>query len=181
MNTLGMLIGFTTLMFPIVIWIDGPPNLYIFVNSWVAVIGLAFLLIALAYILYFVTLARAGAANLLLLTLLIPPFAIYLRQLSIDERLGPKALIGLRLLLLGLQSQTNAWFHISVRHLNTEGDVKNYTNVKVRSKKKSAKPRSLYRLRFAGLFSMSLRWHHSDISSQIFRPYAPALPATWPT
>lgn len=108
MNTLGMLIGFTTLMFPIVIWIDGPPNLDIFVNSWVAVIGLAFLLIALAYILYFATLARAGAANLLLLTLLIPPFVIYLGQFSIDERLGPKALIGLRLLLLGLQSQTNA-------------------------------------------------------------------------
>ena len=108
MNALGMLIGFTTLMFPIVIWIDGPPNLYIFVNSWVAVIGLAFLLIALAYILYFATLARAGAANLLLLTLLIPPFAIYLRQLPTGERLGPKALIRLRLLLLGLQSQTNA-------------------------------------------------------------------------
>ena len=130
MYALGVLIGFTTLMFPIVIWIDGPPNLYIFVNSWVAVIGLAFLLIALAYILYFATLARAGAANLLLLTLLIPPFAIYPRQLSIDERLGPKALIGLRLLLLGLQSQTNAWFHTSIRHLNTEGDFENYINVK---------------------------------------------------
>jgi drug/metabolite transporter (DMT)-like permease len=89
-------------MFPIVIWIDGPPNLDIFVNSWVAVIGLAFLLIALAYILYFATLARAGASNLLLLTLLIPPFAIYLGQLSFDKRLGPKALVGFAIIALGL-------------------------------------------------------------------------------
>ena len=102
MNALGMLIGCTALVFPNVIWVDGPPNLDIFVNSWMALIGLAFLSIALAFILYFAILARAGAANLLLITLLITPFASCLGLLFLDERLGPKSSIGFAIIALGL-------------------------------------------------------------------------------
>ncbi len=51
---------------------------------------------ALAYLLYFAILARAGAANLMLVTLLIPPFAIALGATFLGENLSPGAYIGLR-------------------------------------------------------------------------------------
>ena len=76
MNALGMLIGSTLLMIPIVLVFDGPPNIALSSSVWGALIGLAALSTALAYVLYFSILVRAGAANLLLVTLLIPPFAI---------------------------------------------------------------------------------------------------------
>lgn len=100
-NALSMLIGSTLLMVPIVFWVDGPPNLDISTNSWAALIGVAFLSTALAYVLYFAILARAGAANLLLVTLLIPPFAICLGLLFLDEQVGPEALIGFAIIALG--------------------------------------------------------------------------------
>ena len=68
---------------------------------WGALIGLAALSTALAYVLYFAILARAGAANLLLVTLLIPPFAVGLGVLFLDEQLKLEALIGFAIIGLG--------------------------------------------------------------------------------
>ena len=73
MNALGMLAGSTTLMIPIVLVFDGPPNFALSPPVWGALLGMAALSTALAYVLYFAILALAGAANLLLVTLLIPP------------------------------------------------------------------------------------------------------------
>ena len=101
MNAFGMLIGSTVLMIPIVLMFDGPPNLELSKGVWGALIGLASLSTALAYVLYFAILARAGAANLLLVTLLIPPFAVGLGVLFLDEQMKLEALIGFAIIGLG--------------------------------------------------------------------------------
>ena len=101
MNAFGMLIGSTVLMIPIVLIFDGLPNFEYSVSVWGALIGMAALSTALAYVLYFAILVRAGAANLLLVTLLIPPFAVGLGVLFLGERLGLEALIGFAIIGLG--------------------------------------------------------------------------------
>ena len=101
MNALGMLIGSTVLMIPIVLVFDGRPNLALSLGVWGALIGMAVLSTALAYFLYFAILVRAGAANLLLVTLLIPPVAIGLGAVFLDERIGIEAWIGFAIIGLG--------------------------------------------------------------------------------
>ena len=101
MNAFGMLIGSTVLMIPIVLIFDGLPNFEYSVRVWGALIGMAALSTALAYVLYFAILVRAGAANLLLVTLLIPPFAVGLGVLFLGERVGLDALIGFAIIGLG--------------------------------------------------------------------------------
>ena len=101
MNALGMLIGSTVLMIPIVLVFDGRPNLALSLGVWGALIGMAVLSTALAYFLYFAILVRAGAANLLLVTLLIPPVAIGLGAVFLDERIGIEAWIGFVIIGLG--------------------------------------------------------------------------------
>ena len=56
---------------------------------------------ALAYYLYFAILVRAGAANLMLVTLLIPPFAIGLGVVFLGEQMGAEAWIGFAIIALG--------------------------------------------------------------------------------
>ncbi|WP_300064732.1 DMT family transporter [uncultured Roseobacter sp.] len=101
MNALGMLVGSTALMIPIVFMFDGLPSLSLSVGVWGALIGMAVLSTALAYFLYFAILVRAGAANLLLVTLLIPPFAIGLGVLFLGEEIGLEAWIGFAIIALG--------------------------------------------------------------------------------
>ncbi len=101
MNALGMLIGSTLLMIPLVLLIDGPPKLALSPHVLGAVFGIATLSTTLAYVLYFAILARAGAANLLLVTLLIPPFAIALGALFLGEQMAPEAWIGFAIIALG--------------------------------------------------------------------------------
>ena len=56
--------------------------------TWGAVLGVGVLSTALAYVLYFCILAAAGAANLLLVTFLIPVSTILLGALVLGETLG---------------------------------------------------------------------------------------------
>lgn len=67
-----------------------------------AMLGLALLSTALGYAIYFRVLARAGATNILLVTLLIPPSAILLGTTLLDERLSLHHLAGFTLIALGL-------------------------------------------------------------------------------
>ena len=102
MNALGMLTGSTVLMIPIAIWSDGLPVLNLSAGVWVSIFSLSILSTAVAYLLYFAILVRAGSANLMLVTLLIPPFAIGLGVAFLGERLGPEAWAGFALIALGL-------------------------------------------------------------------------------
>ncbi|MEL6481084.1 MAG: DMT family transporter [Pseudomonadota bacterium] len=67
-----------------------------------SLIGLAVLATALAYILFFRILAIAGAGNVMLVTLLIPPSAILLGWAILGERLGPQHFAGFAIIGLGL-------------------------------------------------------------------------------
>tara|TARA_R100000306_G_scaffold54193_2_gene51227 strand:- start:8005 stop:8889 length:885 start_codon:yes stop_codon:yes gene_type:complete len=65
------------------------------VEVWGAVVGLALLSTALAYVLYFRILATAGATNLLLVTFLIPISATLLGTTILDEPLTSRHLFGI--------------------------------------------------------------------------------------
>ncbi|MEL6266337.1 MAG: DMT family transporter [Pseudomonadota bacterium] len=72
------------------------------VTVWAAMLGLGTLSTALAYVLFFRVLQRAGAGNVMLVTLMVPPSAILLGWLVLDERLGPEHLAGMALIAAGL-------------------------------------------------------------------------------
>lgn len=82
--------------------IDGPFRLDLMPVTWAALAYYAVIATAGAYLLYYRVLAMAGSGNLMLVTLLIPPFAILLGWLVLDETLPPRALFGFGLLALGL-------------------------------------------------------------------------------
>ena len=102
MNALGMVAGSSLIMLPLVVWIDGVPSLSLSGSVISALLGLAVLSTTLAYVLYFAILKRAGAANLMLVTLLIPPFAIALGVLVLGEKLSSTAWFGFAFIALGL-------------------------------------------------------------------------------
>jgi drug/metabolite transporter (DMT)-like permease len=70
--------------------------------TWGALLGLAALSTALAYVIYFRVLATAGATNLLLVTFLIPVSAIMLGASMLGERLGLRDFLGMALIGIGL-------------------------------------------------------------------------------
>ena len=62
--------------------------------TWLAVIGLATLSTALAYIVFFQILRRSGATNVMLVTLLIPVTATLLGYFALAEEVSPREIIG---------------------------------------------------------------------------------------
>ena len=63
-------------------------------TTWLAVIGLAALSTALAYIVFFQILRRSGATNVMLVTLLIPVTAMLLGNLVLGEKISPREIAG---------------------------------------------------------------------------------------
>lgn len=102
MNALGMLVGSTVLMLPVALYSDGIPRFDLPVAVWSALLALAILSTALAYLMYFEILRRAGSANLMLVTLLVPPVAVTLGVGFLAEQLGREALFGFLVIGFGL-------------------------------------------------------------------------------
>ncbi len=98
----GMLTCSALMAAPLATAFEGPPSLALSLQAWAAVAWFAGLGTAAAYLLYYRILASAGAANLMLVTLLIPPVAVALGALVLGEKVGPAALFGYILLGLGL-------------------------------------------------------------------------------
>ena len=99
----GQVLASTALLLPMALLVDRPWTLAMpGLPAWAAVLGLALLSTALAYVLYFRILATAGATNLLLVTFLIPVSAIVLGVLVLGERLAPTHLAGMALIAAGL-------------------------------------------------------------------------------
>lgn len=93
---LGQVTVATVLIAPLAIFVERPWTLPApSAASVAAVLGLAALSTALAYLLYFRILAIAGAVNLLLVTLLIPVSAILLGTLLLGEALEGRHLAGM--------------------------------------------------------------------------------------
>jgi drug/metabolite transporter (DMT)-like permease len=63
-------------------------------TTWFAVLGLAALSTALAYIVFFQILRRSGATNVMLVTLLIPVTAILLGVLVLGEKISAREIAG---------------------------------------------------------------------------------------
>jgi drug/metabolite transporter (DMT)-like permease len=99
----GQLTASSVVMLPLALWIDRPWELAVpGAPVVVAVLALAVLSTALAYVLYFRLLASAGATNLLLVTLLIPVGAVALGVALLHEPLLPQHALGMGLIGLGL-------------------------------------------------------------------------------
>ncbi len=98
----GMLTGSTLVMLPSAILIEGAPSLALAWSTWGAIAYYAIFATAMAYLLYYRVLGMAGAGNLMLCTLLIPPIAIFLGWAFLAERLAPAAFLGFALIALGL-------------------------------------------------------------------------------
>jgi drug/metabolite transporter (DMT)-like permease len=98
----GMLSGSTLVCLPLALAVEGPPGFALAPATWGAIGYYALVSTALAYMLYYRVLAAAGSANLLFVTLMIPPIAIALGALARGETLAPHAFLGLALLGLGL-------------------------------------------------------------------------------
>lgn len=95
----GQTTATTLLLLPALLWVAAPmPG----AATLGALAGLALLSTALAYWLYFRLLEAAGPVNLLLVTLVIPVFAILLGAGLLGEQLGRQHLAGMALIAAGL-------------------------------------------------------------------------------
>jgi drug/metabolite transporter (DMT)-like permease len=99
----GQLVTSSVILAPVAIMLDRPWTLALpGVTAWAALIALASLSTALAYLIYFRILARAGATNVLLVTFLIPVSAILLGTLILGEQLSPRHIVGMIAIAIGL-------------------------------------------------------------------------------
>jgi drug/metabolite transporter (DMT)-like permease len=99
----GQLVASSVLLIPPMLLIDRPWTLPMpGIGVVGALVAVAALSTALAYVLYFRILATAGATNLLLVTFLIPVSATLLGILLLGESLLPRHLVGMLLIGVGL-------------------------------------------------------------------------------
>ncbi len=99
----GQTTASASIMVPLALLVDGPAVFS--VDSpliWTAMVANACLSTALAYILYFSVLARAGATNASLVTVLVPVFAVIIGTLLLDESLAIEQICGMGLIFAGL-------------------------------------------------------------------------------
>lgn len=99
----GQLCASTTMMLPVALLVDrpwtlAPPS----TTALLAIVAMAVLSTALAYLLYFRLMARAGGVNAALVTLLIPVSAIALGAAVLGERLDLLDAAGLFVILASL-------------------------------------------------------------------------------
>ncbi len=99
----GQLTASTVIMIPVVLVAHGPAALFAAdAPVWTAVLALALVSTAFAYILFFNLVASAGATNASLVTLVAPASAILLGVTFLGERLEVFELGGIALIALGL-------------------------------------------------------------------------------
>lgn len=98
----GMLSGSAVMTLPPALLVERPWNLSPGLITLLALLGLAAVSTALAYIIYFRVLAASGPTNVLLVTFLVPFSAILLGALVLGERLGWNAFVGMGIILSGL-------------------------------------------------------------------------------
>lgn len=102
-TTTAQLTGSTLIMIPVVLIVNGTGGIFDgTLPVWGAVLGLALVSTAFAYLLYFRIIASAGATNASLVTLLVPVSAILLGTLILGESLLMHEVIGMLVIALGL-------------------------------------------------------------------------------
>jgi drug/metabolite transporter (DMT)-like permease len=99
----GQLTMSTVLLLPLVLWFDPPSAVP--TASWPALgsmLALALICSALAYLIYFRVIGRAGATNALLVTFLVPVSAIVLGAALLGERLAAHQIAGMAAIFIGI-------------------------------------------------------------------------------
>ncbi|MEX0969805.1 MAG: DMT family transporter [Paracoccaceae bacterium] len=107
----GMLSAATLIMLPLALAFDGVPKSIPAPASIVSLLFIMLVATAGAYLLYYRILARAGAGNLMLVTLLIPPFAIIFGAAVLTESLPTRSYAGLGLIAIGMLVLDGRVFH----------------------------------------------------------------------
>ena len=101
--TTGQLTASAIVMLPVTFLFDRPwEQTFPPLSALGAVLVLAVICSAYAYILYFKLIDSAGATNALLVTLLVPPVAIVMGALILGEAIEPRDFAGLGFIALGL-------------------------------------------------------------------------------
>jgi drug/metabolite transporter (DMT)-like permease len=99
----GQLTVSTVLLLPLALYIDQPWTLPMpSLAASAAVLGVALVSTAFAFLLYFRILATAGATNLMLVNFLVPVSAIMLGVSILNEALKTEHFIGMTLIFIGL-------------------------------------------------------------------------------
>ncbi|MCB5201125.1 DMT family transporter [Neorhizobium sp. T786] len=99
----GQLTASSLMMLPVCLIADQPWSLTFPSTAAVsAILGLALVSTAFAYLLFFRILTLAGATNTSLVTLLVPPSAILLGVVFLGERLAATDIAGMALIAIGL-------------------------------------------------------------------------------
>ena len=113
-TALGQVPASSFILVPLALMIDTPWASALPSQATIfAILGLAVLSTAGGYLLFFNILERAGATNVSLVTLLIPPSAIAMGMLFLEETLQGIHFIGLALIILGLLSLQGRLFRLS--------------------------------------------------------------------
>jgi drug/metabolite transporter (DMT)-like permease len=115
----GQLTASTLIMLPLALIIDQPWALPMPPFKVIAaILALALISTAFAYIVFFRILSIAGATSTSLVTLLVPPAAILLGVLFLGESLSLTEVLGLGLIALGLLSLDN---RLGIKRLGKAG------------------------------------------------------------
>ncbi len=120
----GQLSASALVMTPIALVIDRPWSLaFPSPRAVAALVALALVSTAAGYIVYFALLARAGATNVLLVTLLIPPSALLLGARFLTEAVEPRDLGGLAFIAGGLAAIDGRHFRRLQRRVQSQPAV----------------------------------------------------------
>lgn len=107
----GQMTGATVLLIPFSLLIDHPWSLAIPpLDVWAAWLVIALVNTALAYVLYYRMIANVGATYMSLVTLLIPPIALLLGAVFLDEAVTLQAVTGMAIIGLGLAATNERLF-----------------------------------------------------------------------
>lgn len=120
----GMLICSAVLSLPLGFILSGPPSTSLLQFAHLGtlmllVVGIGFLGTAIAYLLYFKVLELAGASNLLLVTIIVPVFALCLDALLLEQWVSGSALAGFVLVAFGLSVMDGRLYRFLVRSGNS--------------------------------------------------------------
>tara|TARA_Y100001954_G_scaffold115794_1_gene125306 strand:+ start:377 stop:1294 length:918 start_codon:yes stop_codon:yes gene_type:complete len=112
----GMLLCSAVLSVPLALLLSGQPSVSLIQSAHlgtlvVLILGIGLLGTAMAYPLYFKVLELAGASNLLLVTIIVPVFALSLDALLLGQLVSWSAMAGFGLVAFGLSVMDGRLYH----------------------------------------------------------------------
>lgn len=112
----GMLLCSAVLSVPLALLLSGQPSVSLLQSDHlgtlvVLILGIGLLGTAMAYPLYFKVLELAGASNLLLVTIIVPVFALFLDALLLGQLVSWSAMAGFGLVAFGLSVMDGRLYH----------------------------------------------------------------------